>query len=414
MAADMLESLVNSGQHQRAYELALPQLEQRAGEPGFDFLFGIAAIESGHPQEALFAFERVLEAQPQDQRARLELARAHFLLGNFEQARQLFDAVLAANPPPRVRENIRHFQEQMNPRIAQRDRQLGATVEFKSGIDSNINSATAIQSISLPVGLVLTLGDSSREIADEFYELALSGNYLKLLRKDSGLFAAFSLSDHRNISYSEFDLRATGLSLGYIHKDGAQSLRIPLQWQMVEVDRAVFRTSRGLGVEWSLDYARQQQLVLFGQWAQQRHNDSEQLRDVDLRLAGAAWSYELPQWQSRVSISAYLAAEGAVERGYDYFGRRYLGSRLAAQWQPRGGHEVQLSWSQQAVKHDASHPLFDTVRKDDYSQFELAWSWRFDPRWSMGLTLSHLSNRSNIELYTYGRTQEYLNLGYNF
>jgi tetratricopeptide (TPR) repeat protein len=414
MAAESLESLVNGEQYQQAYDLALPQLEQRAGEPGFDFLYGMAAIETGHPQEALFAFERALAVEPQDHRARLELARAYFMLGNFEQSRLLFEAVLASNPPPRVRENIQRFMDQLTARKQQRDQQFSANVDFSVGIDSNINSATEVQTISLPIGLVLTLGDGSREIADEFYELAVNATYLKLLRKDSGLFAAFSLSDHENFSYNQFDLRSTGLSLGYLYKAGDQSLRVPLQWQMLEVDRTMFRTSHGAGVEWSFDYAQQQQLTLFGQWAQQRHNDSEQLRDVDLALVGAAWSYEFTPWRTKLSVSGYLADESAVDNTYDYFGRTYFGSRLAAQWQPKTDHELQLSWSQQSIKHDAIQPVFGKVREDDCSQLALEWRWRFDPHWNAGLTISNTNNSSNIDIYTYGRTQEYFSLGYDY
>jgi tetratricopeptide (TPR) repeat protein len=208
MAAESLESLISGRHYQEAYDLAWPQLEQRAGEPDFDFLFGMAAIESGHPQEALFAFERVLALRPQDHRARLELARAHFMLGNFDQARRLFDAVLATNPPQRVRDNIAKFMEQMTLLKQQRDHYFSATVDFKIGLDSNINSATEVQSISLPIGLALTLADASREIADEFYELAVMGSYLKLLRKDAGLFAELAISDHQNFTYNQFDLQS--------------------------------------------------------------------------------------------------------------------------------------------------------------------------------------------------------------
>lgn len=414
MAADTLESLVNSGQYQRAYELAQPQLGERAGDSRFDFLFGMAAIEAGHPQEALFAFERVLAALPQDHRARLELARAHFMLGNYEQARQLFEAVLAANPPPRVRANIERFLDQLTSRKQQRDRAFNASADFKIGMDSNINSATEVETIALPIGLVLTLGDTSREIADEFYELGVSGNYLKLLRKDMGLFASFAFSDHQNVSYNQFDLRSTGVSLGYIYKDGDQSLRIPLQWQMLEVDRAMFRTSSGIGVEWGLSYNKNQQLSIFGQWAQQRHNDSEALRDVDLLLAGAALSHDFASIQTRLSLSAYVASEAAADELYDYFGRGYFGSRLAAQWQLHPQHSLQLSWSQQSIEHDAIHPVFGKLREDSYSQLSLEWGWNFDQHWNAGLTLSSSSNTSNIEIYTYGRTQQYFSLGYNF
>ena len=409
MAADRLESLVDSGEYQQAYELALPQLEQNAGEPGFDFLFGMAAIESGYPQQALFAFERVLAVEPQNQRARLELARANFMVGNVDEAKRLFDAVLATNPPQHVRENIQRFLDQINVRGQQRDHQFNASVDFKGGLDSNVNSATQVQSISLPIGLVLGLGDTSRALADEFYELGVSGSYLKLLRKDMGLFTALTLSDHRNASYHQFDLLSTGLSLGYIYKSGKHTLRIPLQWQQLSVGHAMYRNSGGVGAEWGFDFAKQQQLTLFGQWAQLRYKDSEQYRDADLSLAGGAWSYSFVPGGATLSLSAYLADETTTDSTYNYLGRNYVGNRLALQWQPKVSHELLLSWSQQNI-----HPVFGKRREESYSQLALEWNWHFVPHWSAGLTLNHFNNSSNIEIYSYDRTQEYATLGYSF
>lgn len=412
-AAQTLESLIEGGHYQQAYELALPQLGQRAGESGFDFMFGMAAIESGQPQEALFAFERVLAAQPWDHRARLELARAHFMLGNFDQARRLFETVLATHPPQRVRDNIQRFLDQLDSRNQQRDRQFSASAELSFGMDSNINSATEVESVALPIiGQVLTLSETSREIADEFYELAVNASYLKLLRKDSGLFAALSLSDHQNVSYNQFDIRATGATFGYIRKRGNDSLRLPLQWQMVEVARTRFRTSTGLGLEWSRSRPGAGQLALFGQWARQRHNDSEALRDADLLLAGAAWSLEAAALRSRLSVSAYFASEQAVDNQYDYFSRSYPGLRLAVQWQLQPQHGLELALARQSSGYGAVHPLFGLQREDGYSQMSLAWRWSIDSHWSAGLTLSSSRNDSNIEIYSYDRTQHYFTLGY--
>jgi hypothetical protein len=182
---------------------------------------------------------------------------------------------------------------------------------------------------------------------------------------------------------------------------------------MVEVDRDMYRTSRGVGAEWSRSY-QWQQLALFGQWAQQRHTMSERLRDVDLLLAGAGWSYDLMPGKTRLSVSAYLADEAAVESSFDYFGRSYLGSRLALLWRAQQQYELQFSWSQQRSKYDASHPVFGKQREESFSQLVLEWNWRFEPRWHLGLGFSHVSNRSNLDIYTYGKTQEYFSLGYDF
>ena len=47
------------GRYQEAYLLAQSGLFDYEGQPNFDFAYGLAALESGRPDEAVFAFERI-------------------------------------------------------------------------------------------------------------------------------------------------------------------------------------------------------------------------------------------------------------------------------------------------------------------------------------------------------------------
>ena len=73
--------------------------------------------------------------------------------------------------------------DQIDARSQRRDHQLSASIEWKLGYDSNVNSATEERTISLPIGLTLELGDYSRQLNDDFSDLTVSANYLQLLRK---------------------------------------------------------------------------------------------------------------------------------------------------------------------------------------------------------------------------------------
>src|SRR5262245_11197799 len=52
-----LNTLVTNRQYTEAYALALQLQEANEGNPDFDFLYGLAALETGHANEAVFAFE---------------------------------------------------------------------------------------------------------------------------------------------------------------------------------------------------------------------------------------------------------------------------------------------------------------------------------------------------------------------
>ena len=92
-----MNQLIGAGQFELAYQLAISNLTEWEGDTEFDFIYGIAAIESGSPNEAVFAFERVAltaEDPTLRQRARLELARAHLLTNNLVASQTLFTQVL--------------------------------------------------------------------------------------------------------------------------------------------------------------------------------------------------------------------------------------------------------------------------------------------------------------------------------
>ena len=97
--ADDIQALLAKGDAKAAYALAKKHPDQ-LGRPGFDFYFGIAAIDSGHAGEGVLALERYVITFPNNLEARLELARGYFVLGENQRAREEFSGVLKANPPP--------------------------------------------------------------------------------------------------------------------------------------------------------------------------------------------------------------------------------------------------------------------------------------------------------------------------
>ena len=415
VAAESLKALVDSGRYQAAYELAMSQELEQAGEPQFDFLFGLSALEAGHPQLAVFALERVLVAVPQDHRARLELGRAYFVLGDYEKSRELFDKVLAAKPPQRVKDNVQLFMKELEQRSKLRDRQFSANAGLKFGHDSNINSATTLYSTTLPdSGLTLELPETSRELSDSFFEVDAAANYMQLLRKDMGYFLSASFNQHQNINHDGFDTSLLGLNGGYVYQAGGHSIRVPLQYQYLRVDSDFYRSSAGLGLEWGMSTQAGYQYMLFSQWAQQRHADAESLRDVDLGLFGLGVSRGLPATNLVFSLSAYSAREKPKQAAGEHFGRGYSGLRLGLGWSPRPEHQLQLSMTQQQVEHDAIHPLFAVIRDDDYAQVSLDWQWRYKPQWRFSFGASYSQNDSNIDIYTYKRSMQYLGCAYDF
>lgn len=107
-----MEALVTQEQYQQAFALGQENLNEWEGDPDFDYIFGLAALESGDANDSFFALERVAATATDSglrALARLELARAYFVTNNLTAPENLFNAVLATNPPPNVQQNIQFF-----------------------------------------------------------------------------------------------------------------------------------------------------------------------------------------------------------------------------------------------------------------------------------------------------------------
>ena len=86
--ADDMRVLLEQGRAAEAYALGRRHPEE-LGKPEFDFYFGVAAVDTGHAGEGVLALERYIIRFPDNDRARLELARGYFVLGEMVRARVL-------------------------------------------------------------------------------------------------------------------------------------------------------------------------------------------------------------------------------------------------------------------------------------------------------------------------------------
>ena len=159
---DRAQALLNQGKAGEAFQLLEPVEGARAGDASFDLLLGIAALESGQNTRAVFALERVLAVEPNNARARAEIARAYLALGETDRARQEFETVQKQGVPPEVSANIDRFMDAVDRLDAVTRTTLRGYLEGSLGYDTNVNAATSKGSVAIPVfgGLPFTLADS--------------------------------------------------------------------------------------------------------------------------------------------------------------------------------------------------------------------------------------------------------------
>ena len=152
------------------FEQMQAELDSRIGDPQFDFAYASAALDAGKPSDAIIALQRVLALQPDNAPARAELARAYAMTGDLDTAKQQFETVVGdPTIPDPVRQRFNNLIKAYDNATRGGGDSVNGYVDLQLGHDSNINSATALNSITIPLFGWLgpgQLGPQSRAISD--------------------------------------------------------------------------------------------------------------------------------------------------------------------------------------------------------------------------------------------------------
>ena len=412
-----MESLVSDAKYEDAFLLGKDQLEQAEGNAAFDFLYGLSALETGNYGEAIFSFERILINQPDQLRTRLELARSYFLTGNLSSSKTEFASVMAANPPPEVSDNIQAFLQRISAIERQSAAHFSGYVEFSLGTDSNINSATNLNSIDLPDIGTVVLDQQARQDGDLF-----RGNttYLNFhLPRTKTSFLTFSLiqSALYHNETNDFDLGNYRLSAAY-HVDGeGVRYRYSTYLQQTLLEKSGFQHSAEIKAE---------RLKLYdGGWSSQLgasiamlRFDDDARRDTNQYILSAAINKRVNSFTH--SLSSFIAFEPARKRSSviaedgEFNGKNTLALAYQFNFKYRDAIQafVQTGW--QLNRHHSEQPIFATQREDQRYTGAIGWRWQLNDTMTVLNELSYQSSQSNIEVFDFERTRFRLGMRYHF
>ena len=418
------QSLLGAGKAAQAYALLEPFEFYQAGDPEYDYLLGVAALDSGKYNAATLAFERVLAVNPNHAGARLDMARAYFALNDLERASEQFKIVLTQNPPANAKRTVDAYLERIAALQKAKNPALTAYVEGVLGYDSNITNVTrdftnaVFQSYSLS-GLQPTGNSIPR---DDAY-VGVNAGMLYSLPLDQQTTWRFGLDGKQKEYFSERKFRSTTLNgqMGFSYKVEQDTFNVGLNMQHFtqEGDAATTSPSTldsdvyGIGGSWQRVLDPRTQVTLFGQFNAIRYNDLS-VNNNDAVTLGAALtrSFALP-YQPVLFASVFHTLESAPKQlgnGAD-FGHDVLGIRLAGQlaldpkWDGFAvlGYQFRDDRTQGARKPNV-------YGRDKLTDFTLGLRWKVDKAWSLRPQVSYTNNRSNIPLYNSSRTDISLTL----
>ena len=405
-----LARAVASGAYAEAMGLVEAMRDEWEGKPPFDFLAGIAAAETGDYSEAAYAFERILILQPQHHRARLELARTHFMAGNWDNARANFRTVLASDPPRAVVEKVDTYLQAIEKAQSKQQGRLGLTAKAGLGYDSNVNSATDDTTVAID-NLIFELADSNRETSAPFVRWGFDSVYTQPLSRTRRLSANVAFEDKRLMEDDEYTLTDARLGGSYLHQSGKHRWHVGVDYSHYWRDSdELVRLVNARG-QWQYQRSKSRSYMAFSTVGTLRFpGNRERERDQFVLGGGGIWS----QPSFRQHLTLYGAHEPARSAALDHFGRNRLGVTSRSIWLLSDSQRLE---GQLAFLHSDfrdPQPVFNKEREDSLVRVSVTWRWALTGRLALNSRVSYRHNDSNIDLFSYDQTIAETGLRYRF
>jgi tetratricopeptide (TPR) repeat protein len=421
VAADELllraKKLVDEKKAAQAYALLAPLQSERAGEPDYDYLLALAALDSGKPAEAVFALERFLAINPNHGPARLELARAYYMMGETKASRQEFESVKSQAPPDQVNAAIQKYLSVIEQISTEEGTKYRGYVEMSGGRDSNANSATSATQIALPAfgGAIGVLDPSSTRRSDNFLGAAAG------ISMRHALSAAWAVNAHANINqrkysrYSQYDLGSIDSTVGVTNTRGIDQFTGALQYQKLYLDRTGFRQTVGLLGQWQHSIDDLSQFTTYGQLMGLNYQAGQEIRNANRYLVGAAYSRAFPGALSPIVYAgAYLGSERPRNSAVPHLGNNFAGLRIGGQLSVAPTTVLVASASHEFRDYRGEEPGFLRDRSDRQTDLSLSLVYAPALHWTVKPEISYTRNSSNIILNDFSRTQYFVTVRREF
>jgi outer membrane protein len=387
--------------------------------PEYHYLVGIAANDSGDIDGAIESLREAVRLKPDFLQAHAELARAYMSFGNLFLAHLEMEKVKAGNPPPEVVAALDKYVDDYHKSVLAQRKRLAGSVSFGIGYDTNVNTATAAQSVFIPIlgGIRATLDTNGRARKDSFSLLAGDVGGFYPLSERVELIGGIAASAKINGSVDQFDnLYANATGGVRFNVDQKNQINVVANFDTVELDNKRVRDSNGATVQWG---TMLHPLIEGGVFLQQARltYPQERFRDVDRTVYGVSLT---PGAFGRRLITTppmlvlYGGKEDPLESDVPHLGHRLWGIRLGDvhYFSTRLASFQGLTYENR--KYGGPDPLFMETRKDDQWDVTLGLIYKWTPEWTVIPLISYTNNRSNLEVFKYDRTAVSVSLRYNF
>ena len=412
--ADEMKVLIEQKKAGEAFALGNKHPELM-GDPLFDYFYGVAAVEVGHPTTGVLALERVLLNDPNNDLVRLELARAYYAQAEYQRAKDEFLAVKKNQPPAGVVATINVYLDDIKAKEAQFKPVYGIFVELGMGYNNNVNAATAVNNIILPYIGPVNLGPSSLPQKSVFGYDSIGASVSAPISSDVSAFANVSTSAQRYSQVNGYNLNVTNGTTGVKVSDGANTYKIAGFGSIAQIDQVPVPNTYGAGAEYGRQLTATDSVMLAAGSTVLQYPSQFNAYNSNLNILTAGYRKAFPnvKWKPVVDISANTAHQTDTSNRPD-LGRRIAGGALQLSFLPTDKFGVTIGAGYAQSKYDANDLLYQANRTDNLYSGNAVLQYKLTKELSARMEFTYYNNASNLVLYGYEQWTGAVKLRYDW
>lgn len=388
-----------------AYQLLEPHTWDYAGSRDFDYLLGVAALESRLPGEAVTALERVLTLYPDDVPARTDIVRAYLMLKEHQSAEQALRQLMdTADLPDEAQLQIQHYLDIIARQNASQDRRWRVGLDLQIGHDDNVNVGSSHARWIIDDGKALTPLPGNQPQGSPYLDLAASLTHLLPLAESLEWSNSLQLGQRLNTRMHPQDMGSIGGATGLAWTQGAHRISGALNLQQMLLDQHRFRRATGLIGQWQYQPSQTTQLGAYSQYFRLDFRN-QPFRDAHRGILGMTAARVLKSTTGSVLlINPYLGREN-TRHGTPTLDFRLAGLRLGYQHNLGTDWRANLGLQWEERRHRGSDPLFGKSRHDRQLDLRLGLERPLDRQLSLVPQIAYTRNHSTLAPNEFRRVQ---------
>ena len=403
-AVRQAQALTAGGQPTQAYALLEPMELARAGDPDFDLALGAAANEVGQYTRAILALERVLASQPGNTRARAELGRALYGVGDNKTARALLEEGKMQGITAVAGETIDQLLHAIDRVEAAGRSSFKGYIEASAGHDSNINGAPGFTNVAVPSagGAVLALAPGGTRQAGSYGSLGggVSGRVV-LEPRWSLIGAVAGTARHYTGGNDQFDTFTVDGNAGLSYRFERNEYTVVGQFGSYDIDHDRVRNLYGLVGEWTYRPDGFRQVNIYLQLTRLKY-PMQPISDADRHVVGLTYAHLFRSgfWAFG---GVYFGEEAERDSTVPHLGHKMAGLRTGIQYPISPSTAVVATAAYEERHFGGQDQSFQVGRRDEEFNISLGMSWVPAPYWRVSPLLVYSRTRSNVPLAEYDK-----------